>query len=336
MGCIGSVPIVKEPSQFPEPISVAAQIPTSAAIIGAGHLGIRIVAELLLLGSRVTVFDQALSKLPPLRAQMQLNRAVSDVLQECESQGLLRLAGMGPLRSSHSDCSIWEAFEGEGPRAPLLCSTVAEAVQSAEIVIEAVPEVLLIKGKVLGEVADVARNAILVTSTLTLSLEQVQAAVSRESKRPQMPKVVGLRFIMPVVFVPFVEVTLTEAQQGTGDKEALMGLLQRLGKTVFIKLDGKQGADGFQLGDKSAKHWQSCEAQSRRAHRIGPEAVAALGASEHFGLGADCCHVCLRAAPSVAPLLCGHAVLCAACVHAIASNSHRCPVCRAQRVTVAL
>jgi len=312
-----------------------------AAVIGAGYLGARIVAELLLLGTRVSVYERGLAARGPHEAQEALDATVAGVLMDCHRQGLLDLAGMKPPpRGGHGP---WVPLEGQRPRTARWCPSVQEAVHGAHVVVEAVPDDLGIKRTVFSEaLAGAPPGVLLATSTLSLPLAKLQAAVQRPGEKP--PRVVGLRFLAPVVFVPFVEVTLTAAQERGEDGEALLGLLGRWGKNAFVcDVQGavdSRGNDFFEgiqrsaarlrLDPATARRRQAGEARLRRAHRMGAEEVARLSPAELFDFrgGAERCCVCLEADPCVTSLLCGHCVLCAACADLIASGTRRCPICR--------
>lgn len=318
----------------------------SAAVIGAGYLGARIVAELLLLGSNVAVYDRGLADRGAKNGQVELDRVVTAVLHECQAQGLLQEAGMRP----HAGKCPYSPYDGESPRRAQLCTTVKAAVASANIVIEAVPDNLDIKRDVFAEAVSAAPNGVLLaTSTLSLSLAKIQEAIANPGS--PAPRVVGLRFLAPVVFVPFVEITLTAAQVNGDlheDREALLGVLHRWGKIAFV-CDVQGAAEGsstsceledgleslrrsaarLRLDATTAQRRQTAEARLRRAHRDGPLAVAALTSNDLYDFGGeDRCCICLDNEPSVTSLLCGHCVLCTSCAEVVELIQRRCPVCR--------
>jgi len=317
----------------------------SVAVIGAGTLGKRIVAEFLLLGWRVRVYDHALAQQGSEVAQRKLKDDIWGILRECVEGGLLELAGM-QAPPCESDASDWRPYEDAAPRAALWCSTIGEAVRDADLVVEAVLENLEVKAAVLAEAAvGASSDVVLATSTLSLPLSTVREAVSckLDSSKSNIPRIVGLRFLYPVVFVPFVEVTLTAEQQKGEDGEAFMDFLRRCSKTAFICDEGvAQSPDDclassfrarhpFRLEGETAKRRQVAEARLRHARCLGSAALAALRPADLFDFQEDgfCC-VCLDSSACVTSLLCGHKVMCEACARVILSGTRRCPICRVQ------
>mmetsp|Transcript_81752 Transcript_81752/g.243803 ORF Transcript_81752/g.243803 Transcript_81752/m.243803 type:complete len:428 (+) Transcript_81752:47-1330(+) len=328
--------------------SARGQLPV-AAVIGTGFLGARIVAELLLLGSRVSVYERNLADRGSQEGQAAINSLVTEVVQMCNRQGLLELAGMTRPPESGGP---WAPYEGEEPREARWCASIAEAVRGADIVIEAVPDTTGIKTGVLSEALRAAPPGVLLaTSTLSLPLVRLQKAVA-DAALPagrggakNLPCVVGLRFLAPVVFVPFVEVTLTAAQKNGEEEEKLLSVLGRWGKNAFNcdvqgAVEGRGGNDFFEGIQRSAQRLrlesgvaarrQAGEARLRRAHHEGPQAVAALSASDLFDFEGETCCVCLEAKPTAKSLLCGHCVLCSQCAALIETGTRRCPICRAR------
>jgi hypothetical protein len=321
---------------------------TSAAVIGAGYLGSRIIAELLLLGVEVDVFERGLVEKGPLHGQRELDVMVFQNIAETYRDGLLELNGMNPPSVSAGDC-YWEPFEGEPRRAPRWSASIKEAVRGKAIVIECVPDSLSIKTAVFVEAAAAAPPGVLLaTSTLNIPLGTIQDAVdAKVSKQARLPRVVGLRFLTPVVYVPFVEVTLTEAQANGQDREDLMALLARWGKGSFLcdvqgaasnshedEVCWSLGMKRLRLESRLAKTRQQGEARLRNAHRRGPEAVKALRPADLYSFedGEDMCCICLEKEPTVTSLFCGHRAMCDECTKIIESGQRRCPLCRVRFV----
>jgi len=247
----------------------------------------------------------------------------------------------------HKVKKFYRPYEGHEPLQARLCSSISEAVRNSEIVIEAVPDRLEIKRDVFAEALQSAREGVLLaTSTLSLSLVAIQKAITRRGS--PLPRVVGLRFLAPVVFIPFVEITLTEAQdtgKQSAHKEALLDVLNRWGKSPFA-CDVQGAADGSTVDDATddfactrrsaarlrldgevAARRQLAEARFRRKQRDGE--IEAICASDLFDFdGEDQCCACLDAEPSVTSLLCGHRVLCDACAESVEQISRCCPLCR--------
>jgi len=326
--------------------------PPRAAVLGAGYLGQRIAAELLLLGSEVCVFDAALATSEHEPPQALLDKAIHQVLRECAREGLLELAGVAAPASSSS--RPWVPYQGEGPRFARFCLSVAEAAADADIVIEAVPDSMQIKTRVFAEALSSARpNVFLATSTLSIPLAQLQDSVWEAAKAvrgPQAPapRVVGLRFLVPVTFIPFVEMTLTADQMKGDDFRELTSLLESWSKSAFQcdvqgAVDGKSFEDNrsealtratrrLRLDEKTALRRQQAEARLRQVRRAGGLALAALRPSDLFDFVEETCCVCLGEPATVISVVCGHCVLCAACADITMQQNPRCPLCRARFV----
>ncbi|CAE7377135.1 unnamed protein product [Symbiodinium pilosum] len=311
----------------------------NVAVIGAGFLGARIITEMLLLGNKVAVFDQNIAK--QRDPQTALNEVIGGLLMECDRQGLLGLAEMVPPKGGK-----WTPFSSEPPRQAKACSSVAEASRNAHIILEAVPDKLEIKTKVFSEAVSTARpGAILATNTLSIPLKNIQQAVASEiaggSPLPAAlrPRVMGLRFLSPVVFIPFVEVTLSAEQEKGVDKEDLTSMLRKWGKACFIcdiqgavdnadqdKIDFIRVArERLRLDTSTAQRRQVAEAKLRAAIRMGPEVVRT--ASADLFTETKCC-ICLDAKPTVPSMLCGHVALCEDCAGVVESGTKQCPMCR--------
>lgn len=317
-----------------------AQGPPVVAVIGAGFLGTQIIAEMLLLGSRVSVYDQGLAKRGTAEGQFALNQEVLRRLRHCEESNLLALAGLNP--TPISDADLWIPVDGEGPRRATFCDSVAAAANGADIVLEAVPDSAAIKSAVFAEAMTTASpKALLATNTLSIPLARLQEAVSAKlaKEHAAKPRVVGLRFLSPVVFVPFVEVTLTSEQHRDGVREELLALLRRWGKTAFgCDADGAVGEgnkvvmaksyERIRLDDDIASRRQVAEAKLRCAHSKGAEAVAALGANGLYDFGEERCCVCLDAKPQAVSEICGHRALCNECADIVERGTKQCPICR--------
>lgn len=100
-----------------------------------------------------------------------------------------------------------------------------EAVQNADVVIEAVPEIMKLKletFKALDEYAP--QHAILASNTSSLSISELGKA----TKRPK--QVVGMHFFSPVVRMPLVEVIKGE-QTGEETMQMISELAKKIGKT---------------------------------------------------------------------------------------------------------
>jgi len=154
------------------------------------------------------------------------------------------------------------------------------------------------------------------------------------------PRVMGLRFLSPVVFVPFVEVTLSAEQEAGQDKEDLTSMLRKWGKACFIcdiqgAVDSEQDRVDFirmarerlRLDTSTAQRRQVAEAKLRAAVRQGPEVVQ-KASRDVFNFAETKCCICLDAKPTVPSMLCGHVALCEDCAGVVESGTKQCPMCR--------
>jgi len=324
------------------------------AVIGAGFLGQRIVTELLLLGASVNVYDTDLVAIGLEQGQQELDGMVMGVLHKCADDGLLEHAGL--LWPPASRSGPWLAQEGEAPRQACLCSSLADAAIGVDMVIEAVPDTLAVKRAVFSQAAAAAPNALLATNTLTLPLAQVQAAVAEEliaragdATVVYEPRVVGLRFLDPVCFMPIVEITLTAEQMQGPDRQDLVNLLNRLRKSAFqctvqgctevVAREGRERRSTvaqamrrslrrLRITPSSALCRQTREAKLRRVQQGNCRAARRLTTKELFGCDEERCCICLAAVATITNVLCGHCVMCDDCSHLALQCHPICPVCR--------
>lgn len=107
--------------------------------------------------------------------------------------------------------------------------SVAEAVKSADIMIEAVPEKLDLKKQVFAEADANAPppHAILATNTSSLPITEIASA----TKRPE--RVVGIHFFNPPVLMPLVEV-IKGAQTSDEVAKRAYDFVKSLGKEPIM------------------------------------------------------------------------------------------------------
>lgn len=304
----------------------------SVAVLGVGALGKHIVVELLLLGSPVTVYDRGLAEAK--NGQEQLDKTTASVLfLECQEKGLLDLAG---LKAPPQKDGKWIPDAG-GQRQAILCKTLKDAVKNADIVLEAVPDDVTIKKAIFEEaVKSAPPHALFCTSTISIPLQELQQAVSQNmdalSSAAMKLRLCGMRFLMPVVFIPFLEITVTTFQIENGVRDMLLAHLQRWGKSAF-KCDVQSaigdeaaakattqerirlGFSRFRLDDmEMVVKRQLAEARLRKARRMGVEALSQLRGRDLFDYGGeDACCICLDSLATVKSILCGHKCLCDGC-----------------------
>ena len=178
------------------------------AILGAGTMGhgIAQVAALAGYDVRLTdVSDEALES-AMRRVEAQLDKGVE--LGKVEPD--VRDAALGRLRAT---------------------SDAAEAMAGAEIVVEAVPEVLELKQEILAGAAEIVQpNTLLATNTSSLSITAIAEAV------PGQERVVGMHFFNPVHIMALVEIVRGD-RTAPDAVERAREAAERMGKTPIVVVD---------------------------------------------------------------------------------------------------
>ncbi|MDE2752066.1 MAG: 3-hydroxybutyryl-CoA dehydrogenase [Gemmatimonadota bacterium] len=171
------------------------------AVIGAGTMGSGIAHVCALAGLRATLVDADPAA---------LGRGTETIARNLDRQ-----AGKGRITAADRDRAL-ALIEPQDSLA---------AAASADLVIEAVPEVAELKGRIFAELDTVAPpHAILASNTSSISI----TALAARTGRPE--KVIGMHFMNPVPVMRLVEVI---RGLGTDDATtaAVMELSRRLGKT---------------------------------------------------------------------------------------------------------
>lgn len=238
-------------------------------VIGQGFLGTKIVAELVMSGCIVTTVDTYVTN---ARARKGIVDAMCDVfsrsVREDEEKWsrLLKQFNLIPERdsvcssSSSPPSTISNSTESVPPGAPkprnrkiprtmttsicekaihklvqnvvekrvIFHESIKDAVSNAHLVVEAVVERLDVKQAVLKEAEANVRssNCVLATNSMTLSLDSIKSELSR----PDM--LIGLRFLSPVVGIPFVEIWGDTTTQSNAMKYAA-STMEAMEKIVF-------------------------------------------------------------------------------------------------------
>ena len=235
-------------------------------VIGQGFLGTKIVAELVMSGCVVTTVDTYVTN---ARARKGIVDAMCDVfsrsVQEDEEKWsrLLKEFNLIPERDSvcsSSSSASSNSTECVPPAAPkprnrkiprtmttsicekaihklvenvvekrvIFHESIKDAVSNAQLVVEAVVERLDVKQAVLKEAEANVRssNCVLATNSMTLSLDSIKSELSR----PEM--LIGLRFLSPVVGIPFVEIWGDTTTQSNAMKYAA-SIMEAMEKIVF-------------------------------------------------------------------------------------------------------
>lgn len=177
------------------------------AVVGAGTMGAGIAQVVAQAGKSVRLLD--------------LNESVLARARQVIEQSLARLEKKGTI----------SADEGKKVLARITLGSSLEAVADVDLVIEAVPEQLELKGKIFRDLDRLApEHAILASNTSSLPITAIAAA----TKRPQ--NVIGLHFMNPVPVMKGVEII-----KGRLTSEATINssveFIKLLGKVPFVALD---------------------------------------------------------------------------------------------------
>jgi 3-hydroxybutyryl-CoA dehydrogenase len=178
------------------------------AVLGAGTMGHGIAQIAALAGYDVRLTDVSEEALESAmgRVEAQLDKGVE--LGKVEPD--VRDAALGRLRAT---------------------SDAAEAMTGAEIVVEAVPEVLELKQEILAGAADaVAPDTLLATNTSSLSITAIAEAV------PGQERVVGMHFFNPVHIMALVEIVRGD-RTAPDAVERAREAAERMGKTPIVVVD---------------------------------------------------------------------------------------------------
>jgi 3-hydroxybutyryl-CoA dehydrogenase len=175
--------------------------PVTAAVVGGGTMGAGIAHVLLAAGSRVTVAEADVQRASAAR------EGVARSLRKAEERGKI-----------------------DQPADALLAhlstvDTLADLPPGAQLVVEAVPEDLDLKRRVLGEVATACADAVLASNTSSLSITALAEGLPGE-------RVVGMHFFNPVPVQQLVEI-VTHAGLPAATLATVRGYAEALGKTVI-------------------------------------------------------------------------------------------------------
>lgn len=183
-----------------------------AAVIGAGTMGHGIAQVLAVSGRSVWLIDQSPEVLE--RAQANIAASLGVAVQKNKLSAEQREAALGRLRTTLS---------------------LGEGCQAAQLVIEAVPEDMALKGRVLAAADEAApEGAALASNTSSMSI----TALAAKTRRPG--RFVGLHFFNPVPVMELLEVVVGERTE-EGLVEEARALASSLGKTPVVIRD----APGF-------------------------------------------------------------------------------------------
>ena len=204
-------------------------LPPRTGVIGGGRMGAGIAHALLLAGCEVVLVEVDASVAPVALARVELD--------------VRRSAARGSLAQDEADVL-----------ARLTVATELDRLAGAGLVIEAVPEDLDLKARVLCAVeAVVADDAVLATNTSSLPVGELGLALRLPAR------LLGLHFFNPVPASLLVEVVLAERTDPALADRA-RGWVEQLGKTAVVVRDSPGFASsrlGLALGLEAIRMLES-------------------------------------------------------------------------------
>jgi 3-hydroxybutyryl-CoA dehydrogenase len=172
-----------------------------AAVVGGGTMGAGIAHVLLAAGSRVTVVETGAERVVAAR------EAVANSLRKAEDRGKLPTTAEELL----TRLSVVDGPDG--------------LPADASLVVEAVPEDLALKRRILAEVARRCPTAVLASNTSSLSIAALAEGLPGE-------RIVGMHFFNPVPVQALVEL-VTHDRLAAETLATVRGYAEALGKTVI-------------------------------------------------------------------------------------------------------
>lgn len=186
----------------------------TVAMIGAGDMGHGIAEVALLAGYRVNLYD--IEDAVVERGKGRIFASLDKLLEKGKVPAELDTAIRGKLLRTTSD--------------------LTEAVSGADLVIEAVPEVMDLKKRVFANLDRIAPpHALIASNTSTMSISEIAEATGRPDK------VLGLHYFNPAVMLPLVEVIRADK---TAEETMAVGMafVEKIRKLpIWVKKD----APGF-------------------------------------------------------------------------------------------
>ncbi|CAN5682087.1 3-hydroxyacyl-CoA dehydrogenase family protein [soil metagenome] len=178
------------------------------AVLGAGTMGHGIAQAAAYAGIATTIFD------PDTKTLEQALERIRATLEKGVQRGKVTPVAMDATLSSLT-----------------LAASLAEAVDGADLIIEAVPERLELKRDIFREVDAAAMDgALLATNTSSLSVSEIAAATTRSGE------VIGLHFFNPVHIMRLLEVVRGKETTDESLTRALAFAAQ-IGKEAIVVTD---------------------------------------------------------------------------------------------------
>ena len=180
---------------------------TRIAVVGAGTMGAGIVQVVAQAGIMVTMID---------RDETILERSQGSIERD-----LKRSVERGRMSQGDADIAL----------SVIRIDTDIRAIHDADLVIEAVPELLDLKASIFRSMDEFApAGAILASNTSSISITRLGAETKRSDN------VVGMHFFNPVPRMALVEV-VRGFESSEGSIQTVFELAQRVGKTPVIVED---------------------------------------------------------------------------------------------------
>lgn len=275
-------------------------------VVGCGTLGLKVAGALCYFGHTVRVWDKDNSLLDSAHERLRLDR--SDLRRD----GLL----------------LQPSFAG---RVTFL-ARLEEAAADAKFVFECVVEDAGVKEQVFGRLSNIcSEEAILASCTLHVPI----ATLAEKVQHPE--RVLGVRFLYPVYYVPEVEITLGPATNRE-TLDSVTEFLTHMGLTPFFRC----GSEPVILNEEQREQRRRWRRQRLAAavggagsteKRYTPE-LAFVGnlvpaADLPIGRGnSHDCAVCMDAPRDCVMAPCHHLCTCCRCARLLRGRKDACPICR--------
>ncbi|MHA1748632.1 MAG: 3-hydroxyacyl-CoA dehydrogenase family protein, partial [Promethearchaeota archaeon] len=148
-------------------------------VIGAGTMGREIAQVALMAGFEYVVLND-------------IQKGVIEDASKYIQNGLRRLESKGLLSEGQKTDILMSHLIKE--------SDLKKAVQNADFIVEAIPEIMDLKQELFHEIGNIApEHGIFATNTSTMSITDIASTSGREDK------VIGMHFFTPVVLLRLIE-----------------------------------------------------------------------------------------------------------------------------------
>ena len=173
------------------------------AIIGAGQMGNGIAQVSSCAGYRVTMID--------IKEEF-LDKGMNTI-----NNSLNKLVSKGKMSE----------IEAESAISRISTSTDKSSVSNADLVVEAIPEVLSYKTSLFAELDSLCKpEAILATNTSSISIDSIASSTNRPDR------VIGMHFMNPVPIMKLVEI-INGSDTSDEVNNAVVNAAEKMGKTAL-------------------------------------------------------------------------------------------------------